>query len=82
MQGEAELVTAEVLDRGRAARMRDPQTGRDRFGHASDLAVWHAEDDEIGLADVHLPGRRARGQALAEPGGEGRPDASCADDAC
>ena len=61
MQAEAPLVRRQLLERGGAARVRDPGPGSDLGGDTGDRAVGHAEEDEVDAVAVELaPGHAKR----------------------
>jgi hypothetical protein len=81
MKAEAARMRGELSEAPRTAGVGDPGAKRDLSRNFGDRPVWHAEDDQVGVTGLELTGGRTGRDPLAEPGGEGFPDASCADDA-
>ena len=79
MQAEAADVRVERVERARAARVGDPRPDGNRRGHLVDRPVGHAEDDEVGVADLQLAAGQARRHRLGEPRGDGGADPAGAD---
>ena len=80
MQTEAADVGVECVDGARAARVGDPGADRDRRGHLGDGSVGHAQDDEVGVADLQPASGQARGERLGESCRDRGADTTCADD--
>jgi hypothetical protein len=82
MEAEPPVVSAQIRDGRRAARVRDPGASRDLLRDVRDLAVRDAEQDEVGVAAVEVAARDAGRDPLAEAGGQSFADASSADYTC
>jgi hypothetical protein len=80
MQAEAAHVRSEGVERPRTARVCDPGPGREGGGDLGHGAIGHAEEDEIDAGRLELAPREARRDPFRQARGQGRADASRADD--
>ena len=83
MEGEAPPVRLERAESRGAARVRHPGSRGQRASDLGDVAVGHAEDDEVGSVAGELTTRQTGlGRRSLRPGVHRGADPACADDAC